>query len=62
MIPNDLEYYRSRAAEERARALATDDEKVAAIHAKLARKYDELAEAAERGPTLRIGWNNLSAI
>lgn len=60
MGDNDLEYYRLRAAEERARAKAAADHNVAAIHNQLADKYDTLAKQAEQGPTLRTGWDDVS--
>ena len=59
MGAKDLEYYRSRAAEERARAKAADHN-VAAIHHQLADKYETLAKQAEQAPTLRAGWDDVS--
>ena len=50
----DIEYYKVRAAAERAMAAATNRKNVAAVHEDLARLYQGLAEKAESGPTLRI--------
>lgn len=60
MVNNDFEYYRLRAAEERARGKVAADKNVAAIHIQLAEKYDTLAKQAEQGQTLRTGWDDAS--
>lgn len=54
MHPDDSDYYRARAIEERwlARDAARSD--VAAIHEELATQYDALAEQLELRPTLDV--------
>ena len=54
MTPNNVEYYRARATQERERALAADRQDVAAIHLELARLYDALVNEPAIRPTLRI--------
>jgi hypothetical protein len=54
MQPQDVEYYRARAATERERAQASENADVAAIHEELAIQYEALVEQAELRPTLRI--------
>jgi hypothetical protein len=54
MTPNDVDYYRARAIEERENALAADRQNVAAIHLELARLYDALVNEPAIRPTLRI--------
>ena len=44
MRPDDSDYYRARAIEERWLARDTDEPVVAAIHAQLAYQYDALAD------------------
>jgi hypothetical protein len=44
MRPDDSDYYRARAIEERWLARDTDEPLVAAIHAQLAYQYDALAD------------------
>jgi len=54
MPAEDTEYYRYRAATERALAKASDRANVAAIHEELARQYEALVNRSELRPTLRI--------
>ena len=54
MQSHDVEYYRARAATERALAQASENADVAAIHEELAIQYEALVEQAELRPTLRI--------
>ena len=58
MTSQDIEYYRKRAATERALALATRQSDIASIHLQLARSYEALLEPRAR-PKPRIGWGNL---
>ncbi|MCL6697198.1 hypothetical protein LZ496_00130 [Sphingomonas sp. NSE70-1] len=51
MSSDDIEYYRARAAQERAAAADATQSEVAAIHLELARLYEALAEQ----PELRLG-------
>lgn len=54
-MSNDTEYYRERAAAERAMAKATQDPKAAAVHDDMADRYEALVMIAEpRRPKLRI--------
>lgn len=52
MSANDADYFRDRAAAERALAVAANDPVVAAVHGELAERYDALVEG-RRGPMLR---------
>ena len=54
MSSRDTEYYRQRAARERALAQSSAQSNVAAIHEELARQYEALVDQAELRPTLRI--------
>ena len=54
MQSHDVEYYRARAATERALAQQSENADVAAIHEELAIQYEALVERAELRPTLRI--------
>lgn len=54
MQPQDVEYYRARAAAERRLAKASDNADVAAIHAELALQYEALVMQSELRPTLHI--------
>lgn len=54
MIPEDTNYYRARAAQERQVASIADKQYVAEIHLELARQYDALAEVPELRPKLRM--------
>lgn len=54
MSESDTEYYRRRAAEERAMALKSERSDVAAIHQELARQYQTLVDHAELRPRLRV--------
>jgi hypothetical protein len=56
MSANDTEYYRRRAAEERAMALKAEQYNVALIHEELARQYEALVNRAELRPTLHIAF------
>jgi hypothetical protein len=56
MSSYDTEYYRQRAAQERAMALRADRANVAAIHEELARQYQALVDRAELRPTLSIAF------
>ena len=61
MSPNEREYYRDRAASERARA-AVASAVAAEIHLELACLYEKLVELDEQGrPTLTIVADRLSA-
>ena len=51
MSSDDIEYYRTRATEERAAAADSTQSEVAAIHLELARLYEALAQQ----PELRLG-------
>ncbi|HEY1143247.1 MAG TPA: hypothetical protein VGE68_04350 [Sphingomicrobium sp.] len=53
MSLDDIEYYRQRAATERALAESADRKIVAEIHAELARQYEALVEQAELRPAYR---------
>lgn len=50
MDPADLEYYRYRAATERALSKAAGRANVSAIHEELARQYEALVQHAELRP------------
>ena len=54
MFSNDTAYYRRRAIEERALALKSERQNVAAIHEELAKQYQALIDQAELRPTVRI--------
>ena len=54
MQSHDVEYYRARAATERALAQESKNADVAAIHEELAIQYEALVEQAALRPTLRI--------
>ena len=54
MSQEDVEYYRQRAATERAMAKTAGRADVAAIHEELARQYEALVEQDE----LRPAWRN----
>ena len=54
MQPHDVEYYRARAAAERALAQQSENANVAAIHSELAAQYDALIEHSELRPILHI--------
>ena len=54
MTPEDTNYYRARAAQERQAASIADKQYVAEIHLELARQYDALAEVPELRPKLRM--------
>lgn len=56
-MSSDAEYFRRRASEERAHADLATAPNIAAIHLKLAEKYEALAHDAERGQTLSPGWD-----
>ena len=58
MSANDTEYYRRRAAEERAMASTSERYNVALIHEELARQYQALVDRAELRPTLHIAFEN----
>ena len=59
MSTKDIDYYLSRASEERALA-KTAAEGIAPIHLELARRYEALAEQARQQPTLEPGGTDLS--
>ena len=46
-MPDDADYYRARAIEQRGLAVDADIPHVAAIHRELARQYDRLAERCD---------------
>ena len=50
MSSNEIEYYRTRAIEEREAAADAAQSNVAAIHEELARLYEELADQPEQRP------------
>lgn len=54
MSSNDTEYYRQRAVDERAKAIKSDHQDVAAIHEELARQYQALVDNADLRPRLGI--------
>jgi hypothetical protein len=54
MPTHNLEYYRQRAAAERALAKISGRANVAAIHEELAVQYEALVEQAQLRPTLRL--------
>jgi hypothetical protein len=54
MPSEDTEYYRQRAAHERAMALKAERHEVAAIHEELARQYQALVDDAELRPAPRF--------
>lgn len=54
MPSDDTEYYRQRAATERAMAQAASQSNVAEIHEELARQYEALVEQVELRPTFGI--------
>ena len=56
-MASDIEYYRTRAIEERDRAAAASEPSIANIHRDLAIKYEGLAREAESQPTLQSGWS-----
>jgi hypothetical protein len=58
----DVEYYRQRAAAERALAKNADRADVAAIHDELARQYEALVNRAELRPTLRLAFPPAAAV
>lgn len=58
MSSSDIDYYRQRAVDERAMALKSERQDVAAIHEELARQYQALVDQAELRPTLRIAVPN----
>jgi hypothetical protein len=47
MSSSDVAYYRGRIEEERERAKATPDAKIAELHEELARQYEKLIEHLE---------------
>jgi hypothetical protein len=55
MFLNDTEYYRRRAVDERAMALKSERQEVAAIHEELARQYQALVDQAQLRPN--VGMN-----
>ena len=54
MSSDDIEYYRQRAVDERAKALKAERRDVAAIHEELARQYQALVDDTEVRPAERI--------
>ena len=54
MTPEDTNYYRARAEQEREAARNADKQYVAEIHLELARQYEALAEVRELRPKLRM--------
>ena len=53
--PEDMDYFASRAIEERSRSLVADDERVSAAHAEMADRYEQLATQFRHGrPRLHI--------
>ena len=55
MSQDDAEYYRRRAATERARAKEAERADIAAIHEELARLYEALVDQEELRPQRRTG-------
>ena len=51
MSSKDIEYYRQRAADERALALKAERREVAAIHEELARQYQAMVDDQQLRPT-----------
>ena len=62
MSSDDTSYYRQRAVDERAMALAADRQNVREIHEELARQYEALVEQSELRPTLSILTPNTSGL
>lgn len=58
MSRDDASYYRQRAVDHRAMALAADRQNVREIHEELAHQYDALVEQAELRSALRIVWSD----
>ncbi len=56
MSRDDASYYRQRAVDHRAMALAAGRQNVREIHEELAHQYDALVEQAELRSALRIQW------
>jgi pyridoxine/pyridoxamine 5'-phosphate oxidase len=54
MSESETEYYRRRAAEERAMALKSERSDVAAIHQELAKQYQALVDQAQLRPRQRM--------
>jgi hypothetical protein len=54
MSSNEIEYYRTRAIEEREAAADAAQSNVAAIHEELARLYEALADQPELSPMYRV--------
>lgn len=52
MTPEDTNYYRARAEQEREAASDADKQYIAEIHLELARQYEALAEVPELRPRL----------
>ena len=61
MAANELDYFRQRALEERARAAGCRDPSIAKIHLDLAEEYEALADLAEKKPALGQSWGGLSS-
>ncbi|MBA3510799.1 hypothetical protein [Sphingomonas sp.] len=61
MSQDDASYYRQRAVDHRAMALAADRRNVREIHEELAHQYDALVERADLRSALRIKVPNAKA-
>jgi hypothetical protein len=59
MSNDDLEYYRARVLDERAKAEAADQQNVRQIHLDLASHYQALVDQTEPRRRLSIGWGNM---
>jgi hypothetical protein len=56
MSDEEVQYFRRRAADERALASLSAGKHIAEIHLDLARQYDALAEEREVRPKLHLNW------
>ena len=54
MLTDEIEYYRTRAAQEREAAADASQSEVAAIHLELARLYEALVREPALRPTRRV--------
>jgi hypothetical protein len=56
MSDEDVQYFRKRAADERALARTSAGKHIAEIHLDLARQYEALAEDRALRPKLHLNW------
>jgi hypothetical protein len=57
MSDEDVQYFRKRAAEERALASQSAGKHIAEIHLDLARQYEALADERALRPRLHLNWS-----